>query len=427
MFILGLTLTEIGWVTASFDMTSLVSSFFVASCISPKNITFFYLVGVIWCAVSVATFGWSARATGADSFFHLSLASRLVNGVGASLLQNTALPIAGRLFPQNMGMMTAIIHTSLGLGLVIGPSMGSLLIPIGGYEFPFLMTGLAEGVAFIAAIFIIPSKFVGGPLKSTFRTTEFVKFLVKPKVWIFIFPSLMLFSTTGFRDSAFALYFQDYLGLSQEDTGYAFMACSGAFFIAAPLYGILVGHGYGVYILLVAQATAWISMLLFYLPKWIDPFENTYYALGILAAIGFLASAVFNPHYLIVEKIALSEGYKNVQEIKTLAAGSYNLLSSSSRAIGAFLFGGLINEKIGFYNTCLCYCGILFVTGTIQIVYFIHYKLVKRQFYGFEVVVKGPNEMSIETDGVKEGQVSKTNIKNQILTSISRSYNLHQM
>ena len=55
----GLSLTEIGWVTAAFDITSLASSFFIASVISPQTLTFFYLSGLIWCAVSVATFGWS--------------------------------------------------------------------------------------------------------------------------------------------------------------------------------------------------------------------------------------------------------------------------------------------------------------------------------------------------------------------------------
>ena len=97
----GLNQIQIGWVTASTDITSIASAFIVASLASPSNLKFFNLVGMLWVSISIALFGWSASCDGAEQFFVLCLACKSVNGVGTALIQNTAVPLAARMFPNN--------------------------------------------------------------------------------------------------------------------------------------------------------------------------------------------------------------------------------------------------------------------------------------------------------------------------------------
>ena len=266
-----------------------------------------------------------------------------------------------------------------------GPLFGSVVLPILGYQAPFIITGVAEGITCVSAFFFVPS-IVNSPraIIGTDRkisNAEFLRFFIKPRVLLFIIPELMLFSTTGFRDSTFSTYLQQHLGVSKDNTGYAFLPCSGAFVLAAPVCGILVTHGFGVFLFISGQIIMAIILFCFYLPDLVTSIENLYFVLPILFVFGICLSSTFNPHYLIVEQIALKEKFKNQGEIKTLGASCYNLMAASSHALGAFVFGGYLYDKYEFYTTCFIYSCILAVMAIWQIVYLTHERYIKKIYY----------------------------------------------
>ena len=76
--IVGLSQSQIGWVTAAIEITGLSSSLLVATIISPMRLRSFFLCGLLWASVSVALFGFSANSKNGTPFFVLCMVTRQV-------------------------------------------------------------------------------------------------------------------------------------------------------------------------------------------------------------------------------------------------------------------------------------------------------------------------------------------------------------
>ena len=432
----GLDQSQIGWVTAAIEITGLASSLMVGTIISPKNLRLLFLLGLIWCSTSVACFGWSSNSKNGTTFFLLCLATRCSNGIGSALVHNSALPLAAGFFPQKAAFVTAFIHSCNGLGVLMGPLFGSVVFSIGGYQWPFIVTGIFGAIILITSMCLMPNATSASRKPTKLKSGEFFRLLVKPRVFLFLLPSVILVSTSGFKNSSFSRYYSTNLNISDQLSGYMFLPFACGFFVAAPVYGVLVEKGFGARIEIVAQISASLIMFCFFLPSFISKLENVYYILVILFIYGTTQSSLFNPHYLIMEKISLAEGYTNIQEIKTLSASCYGLMAATSRAIGATLFGGYINDWIGYYNTCLSYACLLLITGTWQILFLASQGLIKKRVYyaSKSIADNGCDQDTIALDqsvyqgnSLDTGRDHEISIKSQLLQSISRSYDIKNL
>ena len=59
-------------------------------------------------------------------------------------------------FPNMVGRTTSLLQVSSGIGLMFGPSIGSLLYMWKGYLAPFLMAGVMETLLGVASIVFLP-------------------------------------------------------------------------------------------------------------------------------------------------------------------------------------------------------------------------------------------------------------------------------
>ena len=425
-FFVGLTQTQIGIVVGCLDISNLCFSFVVASTINNNNIKFFYSAGVLWSSVSVAAFGVLEDAPDGTIYFVSCLICRICNGMGASMLYTTALPVAIQMYPEKAGVVTSIIQSSFGLGFCLGPPFGSLLLPLGGYKTPFVTVATIEMIAFILGCVLIPSR--GAKAKAKMRSTDYFRFLFRFSSISVIIPVATVFCIAGIRDSAYSLYFENTLELSSETIGYIFIANSVSYFVMGPIVGVLVEMGYGPYVGLVSLISAPIFSFGIFLPKLITSLEHIVWGVLILAANGFTAATQMNPMYLILEKVAIKQGYTNQQQIKTIVASCYNLITSVGRTFGSFVIGGYLNDQIGFYNMCLTYTLMLTVTGIWFILFMIKNGFVKRMYYE-----KGDYEdlskirLDKTTEGEKDFDVSSDTDDDRMVTSSVASMLLSSM
>ena len=265
--------------------------------------------------------------------------------------------------------------------MLLGPLLGSAIYSIGGYQWVFFSTGILGASILIISVILIPNSANCNLSKTKVDPKKIFKFIFEPRVFLFLIPTTIMVSTSGFKSSSFSLYCKDYLGISNESSGYMFLPFSIGFFVAAPIYGVLVKLGYGCIVEILAQFFNCFILFCLFIPQILHVFENIYYILSILFIYGVAQSSVFNPHFLIMEKIALSMGYKNIPEIRTLSASCYGLLIASSKAVGASLFGGYINEWIGYYNTCLCYACLLLLTSIWMTLFLFYQGLAKKDVF----------------------------------------------
>ena len=343
------------------------------------------------------------------------------------MLYTTANPLAVQMYPEKAGVITSIIQTCLGLGLCMGPPLGSLLIPLGGYKTPFIVVSVIEFIVFILGCIFVPSK--GAKAKSKIKGSDYVRFLVKPSTLSAVIPAAAIFCIVGVRDSACALYFENVLGLDNVTVGYVFIANSVAYFITCPLVGILVELGFGTYAEVVFQISAPIISFGFFLPKIVPALESVPWGIVILFGNGCAVASVMNPTYLILEKVAIKQGVTDQQQIKTMAASCYNMITSSGGTFGSFVVGGYLNDQVGFYWMYLAFTGFLTVTSTWHVIFLFKSKLVRRVYYDPKIGAETKDKSVVLTYKATDSQVEivtddarrKPKVSELLVMSMSRS------
>lgn len=81
-------------------------------------------------------------------------------GIGAGLNSTSAMAIVATHYKQEREKMIGLMESSAGVGLLMGPVVGSILYSIGGYILPFFSVGmyiLFSNLIFSSFLFILVS------------------------------------------------------------------------------------------------------------------------------------------------------------------------------------------------------------------------------------------------------------------------------
>ena len=79
-------------------------------------------------------------------------------GMGAGMLWSTGIPAIVSMAPAYAGRLTSLIESGVGLGVAIGPPIGSLVYSLGGYMYPFVISGSIEIVLVVIAVIAMPTR-----------------------------------------------------------------------------------------------------------------------------------------------------------------------------------------------------------------------------------------------------------------------------
>ena len=97
----------------------------------------------------------------------MSLFCRVANGIGAGMLWSVGVPMMTSLAPQYAGRITSLIESGAGVGVALGPPMGSLFYSLGGYVYPFAVSGGIELLFTLIAFVTVPSSVLYNAPKSS--------------------------------------------------------------------------------------------------------------------------------------------------------------------------------------------------------------------------------------------------------------------
>jgi MFS family permease len=168
------------------------------------------------------------------------MASRFFCGVGAGMFSTILFAVLSSNYADQIQTVIASLEICTGLGLVAGPTMGSILYYIGGYFTPFSVLATFFAVA-IPAVFVLL-----GPDREyieknkTLKASDLVKCWVQPTQSIFIdlINSGLLMLGIGFLTPTLTLHLISY-GLSIEAAGILSVTNVLAYLVTAPLAAVL--------------------------------------------------------------------------------------------------------------------------------------------------------------------------------------------
>ena len=113
------------------------------------------MLGMFMMGSSFLLFGFISDIENKRTFIGLSLLNRFLQGLSSSMIQTTMYSISTNFYPDNKESMVGYIEAVTGVGLIMGPLIGSFLFAIGGYKFIFYSFGFLFLISsfFIKAIF----------------------------------------------------------------------------------------------------------------------------------------------------------------------------------------------------------------------------------------------------------------------------------
>lgn len=167
------------------------------------------------------------------AYVTLLFLTRFIQGFSSSAIQTTWYTVSGKIYKDHQSIVISMLEMSCGVGLTLGPVLGSILFNIGGYAMPFIFFGTIF-VAFGCILNrIIPASldrknsnddtllmnesFENQP--SEVFITDLIK---KPTILLACGAGLMSYFNYSMREPILAVHFKDHYGLDTIESGLLF-------------------------------------------------------------------------------------------------------------------------------------------------------------------------------------------------------------
>ncbi|XP_075263187.1 MFS-type transporter SLC18B1-like [Convolutriloba macropyga] len=363
--------------------------FFVASDRNKKCIFYF---GFLFAGVMCIAFGQTYRLDQSEWFIASCYVIRIVIGLGGACTWSTGAPIMIPLFPKKAGLIFSMCEISTAVGMMIGPALSSYLFSIGGYQLPFITTGLLEitfGLLSVISIQSLPKTkhrkiskagetFKGSAMsmlsiaKNPETTLDFksaIKFLSLPGIWLVTFPLLAVLSQFGFFQVSLAPHLLKEFKIDGSKSGIIFLVHAGASAITCFVYGILIDKGYTRSTFLSCVFLTSLGYFILGLPC--IAFENyskitLFFGLSIL---GLTSYGGYLPCYFLFQQIAQKSNFVSQEKLRIYICTWVTFCYSFGLISGQFFVGGLFFAHYDFYQSNM-FLAIITMVGAIMVACF---------------------------------------------------------
>ena len=208
-----------------------------------KNVV---LTGVFIFTLATLGFGLAAYAQSKWTFYFVSMFARVLQGVADALI-NVALPsLVCQEFPEKKDVMVGYVLMALGLGLTIGPVLGSLFYGWVGYIGAFYIFAALIGVIGTLCTLLLPARMnkPDTPNQDESQNQEnstkvtYMSIMSNRESFSTVLICIFAFCCTCFVDPILAVRLIS-LGMTQNNVGFAFAAIGIAVIISSPIAGYL--------------------------------------------------------------------------------------------------------------------------------------------------------------------------------------------
>ncbi|XP_030843946.1 MFS-type transporter SLC18B1-like isoform X1 [Strongylocentrotus purpuratus] len=362
----GVSPTETGLVFGIFALTSFIASPILGKYLPTIGGKFMFLSGSFVTSGCNILFGFLNKIEGKTTFLIYCFVIRIVEALGSAATNTAGLAICANVYPDKVAQMSGFLEVFVGIGLAIGPALGSLFYGIGGYQLPFLVIGLTAMAFTILNIFTLPSlKSVNKENTSTGSLQDVMKI---PAVWVVFICCGWASTCIGFTEATLTLHLTSPpFNLSPSSTGLLFFVNSVIYGIFAPIAGYIADKKEKTRIMItVGMCLTGISLMLVG-PSPLLHIQGQLWIMVIsLVILGFGLAFAMIPTFLDMLFSASWYGLPDNLATQSLISGLFN----SSFTLGYFLGpigGGALVERIGFnwtstFSACGCFITVLMIS-----------------------------------------------------------------
>ena len=107
------------------------------------------VIGFFFLTITTFALGWIAVIKNAEMFKYVAVVVRFFQGLGDILLQVTSYTVITTVFSDNVMKYISYIEITVGLGLGLGPALGSVIDTQVGYEWTMYIFGFLNLIGMI--------------------------------------------------------------------------------------------------------------------------------------------------------------------------------------------------------------------------------------------------------------------------------------
>ncbi|XP_052098229.1 MFS-type transporter SLC18B1-like [Mytilus californianus] len=348
----GISKTVIGILFAMFEFVIFVLSPLIGKYLSTLGFRKVFLAGVMLCGVSTMIIGVLNYIPDKNIFIVSCFVVRFLEAVGSAACLTSVYAIVAIAFPKKIPSVMGVIEMCNGLGMMIGPALGSGLYQIGGFGLPFYTTGAMLMLTGIFCFFTIPK-----PTDKEDNSSMSVLILLKnPSIMITGLMVLIAASGIGFLEPTLAIQLKE-LDLSTAEAGGFFVLLPFVYALSSPLWGFInEKKDCGRWMMNIALIFAFLSFMMFG-PTPLIPYIKSSIAQLTLSSIcfGMSMSCILVPTLPYILKSVSFEGHnEGGMAVYGIVAG----FESASFSLGAFigpLLGGIMVDHLKFPTASTVY------------------------------------------------------------------------
>ena len=147
-----------GIVFASYSVSMALFSPMFARLLNTHSAKKILITGCLCEGVAMIIFGLIDYIDGPTAYACSAFFCRFLEGFGNGLLNSSSSKLLMIVFPEEkLARMNGILQSFTGLGMLMGPILGSLLFILGGFQLPFYIVGVFLILLALVNLSIIPN------------------------------------------------------------------------------------------------------------------------------------------------------------------------------------------------------------------------------------------------------------------------------
>ncbi|KAI1305166.1 MFS-type transporter SLC18B1 [Halotydeus destructor] len=205
------------------------------SCVQAKYLALF---GLLLAGVSTILFGLLDLVPAGGTFVTLAFVLRTLEGIGAASFETSTYTLMASEFPERVASIFAILETSYGLGLILGPTIGGALYQAGGYTLPFVAAG-----SLILCVGIIIIICVNSSATKVSRSAAMLDFFRDGTILVNALSIATATNMVGFNSATLEPHLRQF-NLTPLAIGFVFVLIGAVYAATGPVFGKLCDKGY---------------------------------------------------------------------------------------------------------------------------------------------------------------------------------------